>query len=101
MSADRSAWEFVNRLQAKGIVDIVALTNDHRLVLVEQFCHPLRQPVIELPGGLVGDDPTRSGETVLVSAERELLEETGYQAGQLTVMASGGSVRPASSSTAP
>lgn len=88
---DRSTWEFVDRPNAKGVADIVALTNDDRLVLVEQFRHPVRRSVIELPGGLIGDGPTRSDEDALVTAERELLEETGYRAGKLTVLARGGS----------
>ena len=88
---DRSTWEFVDRPNTNGVADIVALTNDDHLVLVEQFRHPVNKSVIELPGGLIGDGPTRSNEDAFITAKRELLEETGYRAGKLTVMASGGS----------
>jgi ADP-ribose pyrophosphatase len=48
------------------------------VIFIEQYRHPLGVKVIELPAGLVGDDPGAGGEEWLAAAKRELLEETGY-----------------------
>lgn len=58
-----------------GAVAVVALTSDGGVVLERQFRYPLKQVFIELPAGKI--DP---GEPVLSTGQRELLEETGYQA---------------------
>lgn len=71
-------WEFARRRRGRGVVAIVALTPDRRLVLVEQHRPPLGGPVIELPAGLIGDAPDRDGESMIEAAQRELLEETGF-----------------------
>ena len=78
---DTDGWEFVQRTQSTGVVCIVAITPDHRLLLVEQFRPPLDRYTVELPAGLAGDvdDALESLET---AARRELLEETGYEASQ-------------------
>ena len=58
-----------------GAVAIIALLPDGKLVLERQFRYPLRRTFIELPAGKI--DP---GEDPLVTAQRELKEETGYTA---------------------
>ena len=72
-----NGWEFVSRVNASGVVVLIAVNADDALILVEQFRPALQKQVIELPAGLVGDhdDPD---EPMLVAAKRELLEETGY-----------------------
>jgi ADP-ribose pyrophosphatase len=77
---DRDGWSFAQRIGNSGIVCIVAATPARRLVLVEQYRPPVRQPVIELPAGLAGDLVGQANETLQQAAERELLEETGYVA---------------------
>ena len=64
----------------------MAVTNEQKLLLVEQFRVPVDGPVIELPAGLSGDtdDPN---ESLQIAAERELLEETGYSAESWTELA--------------
>ena len=57
-------------------VNVVALTDDRRLLLVEQYRHAAGSAMLELPGGAM--DATDAGP--LVAAQRELLEETGYAA---------------------
>lgn len=78
----RNGWEYVQRSQAQPAVAIVALTADGCLLLVEQFRPPLGVSVLELPAGLVGDEVGSENEPAIAAAQRELLEETGYQADQ-------------------
>lgn len=80
----RKGWEFVERKNITGIVAVIALTNDDKLVLVKQYREPLQKVVIEAPAGLVGDIDDQ--ESIETAARRELLEETGYHANKLEVV---------------
>ena len=80
----RGGWEYVERRKVSGIVAIVPLTPDDRLVLVEQYRPPVDRMVIELPAGLAGDMAGEEDERLEQAARRELLEETGYQTRRLT-----------------
>ena len=71
-------WEYVKRTRNISAAVILALTDAHEIVLVEQYRVPLGRACIELPAGLVGDDVP--GEDPSQSAARELEEETGYSA---------------------
>ena len=83
----RNGWEFVERVAVRGVAVLIAVTAADELVLVEQYREPVRAKMIELPAGLVGDEPAFSGESLLAAANRELEEETGYRAGRLSVVA--------------
>ena len=85
----RDGWEYVERKCVTGIVVLVALTDDDRLLLVEQYRVPLGARVIELPAGLAGDEPGAEHEDMADAARRELLEETGYEAGELELACAG------------
>lgn len=67
---------YVNHLPGFSVV--VAVTADHRVILVRQYRHGTGNVLLELPaGGLeAGEDPA-------VTAGRELEEETGYRAENL------------------
>jgi ADP-ribose pyrophosphatase len=73
-------WEYVSRLKATGVVVILPLTPDRKIILVEQFRIPVGRNVIELPAGLAGDQKSFATEKLLAAAKRELREETGYAA---------------------
>jgi ADP-ribose pyrophosphatase len=75
-----NGWEFLDRPNCRGIVIVVAVTPDQRLLLVEQWRQPVGARVIELPAGLAGDVPGEEHEPLENAARRELLEETGWDA---------------------
>jgi ADP-ribose pyrophosphatase len=60
-----------------GAVAILALTEDRQLLLERQYRYPPRREFIEIPAGKL-----EPGEPHLDTAKRELLEETGYVAGE-------------------
>jgi ADP-ribose pyrophosphatase len=82
-------WEYAERTKAKWAVVLVAITDDRRLLLTEQYRIPVGKAVIELPAGLVGDVAGQEAEELEAAARRELLEETGYEAGVLRLVTSG------------
>ena len=87
----RGHWEYVERKKITGIVGIVALTDERKLVLVEQFRVPLQKNVVELPAGLAGDVAGEENEPLENAAARELLEETGYAAVKMEYLCEGAS----------
>ena len=81
-------WDFVRRPNSDACVGILAITPENEIVLVEQFRVPVQQFVIEIPAGLVGDEAEYAGESLAETARRELLEETGYHAGAISLLIS-------------
>lgn len=63
-------------IEHPGAVAVVALDEVGQVLMIRQYRHPAGQLLWEIPAGL-RDVP---GEEPLVTAERELLEETGYRA---------------------
>jgi ADP-ribose pyrophosphatase len=82
-------WEWAERVHASGAAVIAAVTDDRRLIMVEQFRIPMQARVCDLPAGLVGDDPGTENEAIIDAARRELFEETGYQADRWECAVSG------------
>ena len=58
-------------------VNVIAITKDGQFVMERQYRHAARKISLELPCGVMEE-----GETPLVAAQRELLEETGFGGGQ-------------------
>jgi len=56
-------------------VNVIAVTKNSEVVLIEQFRHGTGEVILEIPGGMMDD-----GENSEQAARRELLEETGYSA---------------------
>lgn len=65
-----------------GAVAVVALDDDGRVALVEQYRHSVGKRLLELPAGLL--DMYKEDE--LVCAKRELVEEAGLEAEQWGVL---------------
>ena len=82
-------WEYVDRINVCGIVTIVAVTKDDKILLTQQYRLPLDKDVIELPAGLAGDIKGQEKEPLEEAAKRELLEETGYEAGEMLFLTEG------------
>lgn len=64
-------------LESVDWINVVALTEDGRSVMVEQYRFGTGSCTLETPGGMVD-----AGETPLQAAQRELKEETGYSGGR-------------------
>lgn len=75
-----SEWDIIN---GSRTVAIVARVPSGDFLLVRQFRPGPMRVFDELPGGYA-----RAGEAIEQTAARELLEETGYQAGRITVIGS-------------
>ncbi len=73
-------------IEAPNWVNVIALTPELQVVLIEQFRHGIDALTWEIPGGMVesGEDPGKAG-------ARELEEETGY-VGQAPILL--GNVHP-------
>ncbi|MDC7286079.1 NUDIX hydrolase, partial [Bifidobacterium thermophilum] len=56
-----------------GAVAVLALTDDNKIVMVEQYRKALEKTIVEIPAGKL-----EKGEDPLECAKRELEEETGY-----------------------
>jgi ADP-ribose pyrophosphatase len=66
----------------KGAVGVVALDDIGRVVLIKQYRHPVHQRLWEVPAGL-RDVP---GEDLLLTAARELAEETDLRAARFDLL---------------
>ncbi len=76
--AHPESGEVLSRLVLSSVdwVNLVALTEDGRSVMVRQYRFGVGYPTLETPGGMVD-----AGEDSLTAARRELAEETGYGGG--------------------
>lgn len=77
-------WEWVQRANVSGVIGVYAFTDADEVVLVEQPRPPLgSRSVLEIPAGLVGDIVGQEDEAMDLAAHREMIEETGFEVGEL------------------
>jgi len=74
-SGRKTLREVVEHAPAVGIL---AVTEDEKIVLVRQYRYAVGECLVEVPAGIV-----EAGEAPEATAERELMEETGYKPGKL------------------
>ncbi len=80
-SADTGREHAFLCLEVPDWINIIAVTTDQQLILIEQYRPGTDRITLEIPGGAV--DP---GEEPLPAAARELEEETGYRAAELRLI---------------
>jgi len=68
-------------VQHPGATVIVPMISPQEVVLIKQFRYCVKKELWEIPAGTL-----EKGETPLVCAGRELIEETGYRAGKIEPM---------------
>ena len=85
----QDGWEYVERSNTIPAVGILAVTDERKILLVEQFRIPINSTCIELPAGLIGDLTGSENESLAAAAIRELEEETGYTAAAIELLTRG------------
>ncbi|WP_324823175.1 NUDIX hydrolase [Sinanaerobacter sp. ZZT-01] len=68
-------------VEHNGGVGIAALTSEGKMLMIKQFRKPAEKVVLEIPAG-----KKEMGEEPMITAIRELKEETGYSADQVTFL---------------
>ncbi|PLS01650.1 NUDIX hydrolase [Neobacillus cucumis] len=66
-----------------GAVAVIAVTDDNKVVMVEQYRKALERTIVEIPAGKL-----EKGEEPEICARRELEEETGYVCSSLELVTS-------------
>jgi ADP-ribose pyrophosphatase len=79
----RAPYTYFSLITPPYAVAILARTKDGTFVINEEYRHPTGHILLGCPGGFVD-----AGEDPLQAAQRELLEETGYQANSWRIMGS-------------
>lgn len=79
-------WEYCERVNKTGAVMIFSRTPEGNVLLVEEYRPPIGQHSLCFPAGLSGDEGPESD---AVAAQRELLEETGYEAAEMRYLFTG------------
>ena len=77
VTLDSGVTTDVEFIQHPGATAIIPMIDPTHIILLNQYRHALRKYIWEIPAGTL--DP---GESVMSCAKRELIEETGYSAGQ-------------------
>lgn len=71
-------------LDSRDWVNVIALTSDRQLVMIEQYRHGSNTVELEIPGGVM--DPHET--SPVVTAVRELREETGFEGEDARILGS-------------
>lgn len=77
-NGNRTAREVVEHA---GAVAVVPVTDKNEIIMVRQYRYPAGRVLLEVPAGKLekGEDPA-------LCAERELREETGFEAGEMSLI---------------
>lgn len=68
-------------IESPDWVNVIALTREKAVVLIEQYRQGAEEIALEIPGGMIDGD-----ELPEAAARRELLEETGYAASEFILL---------------
>jgi ADP-ribose pyrophosphatase len=77
VTLDNGITTDIEFIEHPGAAAISPLLNKNRIVLLKQYRHALRKYIWEIPAGTLD-----LSESALNCAKRELIEETGFSAGQ-------------------
>ena len=80
------SWEYCERVNQTSAVMVFACTPEGKVLLVEEFRPPIGMQSLCFPAGLSGDGGPESDAS---AAQRELLEETGYEASEMRYLFTG------------
>jgi len=70
-------------LTGNDAANVVPITKDGHLLMIEQYRFGIRKKTLEVPGGMIDD-----GENQEDAVKRELLEETGFGGGNWNYLGS-------------
>ena len=79
-AVSQGTWEFARRVGDMSAAVVLAISDEGEVVLIEQHRPAVGASTIELVAGLIGDADDGAGSDPRITAERELLEETGFAA---------------------
>ena len=68
-------------LEMRDWVNVVAVTQEGKVVMIRQYRHGTQEVGLEVPGGVV-----EVGEEPAAAARRELIEETGYDCEEIVAI---------------
>lgn len=71
-------------LEAPDWVNVIAITQDHHVILVKQYRHGIHEISLEIPGGVISEQASSPMEAAMM----ELQEETGYSSTKWTSLGS-------------
>jgi len=78
VSSENSKEASFFTIECADWVNIIPITKQGEVVLIEQYRHGSKEITLEIPGGMIDED-----EEPIECAKRELLEETGFQADKI------------------
>ena len=69
-TGEEVVWDYIDH---KGAAAVVTVDKEGKLILVSQYRNAIRKQTLEIPAGCINP-----GEEPIISAKREVEEETGY-----------------------